>query len=298
MYVQIPLWERNLDVVLVECVIDDFLHSSRDSNLLFYKHPDANLEVHATLSKVAKGHSYRNVCVRKRLSVLSLLLADGLKDFHEELSNLLNISTIGNSNGDLDEFVAMVSRHIFEGLAKESAIQESNHGAVIRGNLSALIGDVFHFACNSVAFNIVANMDSARHKTHSIEEILQNALHGKAETCSQTCAHNTDSALGNLEKNEHYDNVKAPANNTYNVASQGLIDGFVACYILFLVVEVETSNGVIDVAEYEEKCRSHTNSVERNANQASQIDQIFLKDLLAKARHLENFSCPINTYEY
>ena len=296
MYVQIPLWERNLDVVLVECVIDDFLHSSRDSNLLFYKHPDANLEVHATLSKVAESNSYRNVRIRKRLPVLSFLLADGLKGFYEKLSNLLNISTIGNSNGNLDEFVAMVSRHILVGLAKESSIQESNHGAVIRGNLSALIGDVFHFACNSVAFNIVANMNSARHKTHSIEEVLQNALHGKAETCSQTCAHNTDSALGHLEKNEHYDNVKAPANNTYNVASQGLIYGFVACYILFLVVKVETPNGIIDITEDEVESRSHTNSIERNANQARLIDNIFPEDFLAKARHLENFSCPIYTY--
>ena len=189
-YVQISLWERYLDAILVQRVIYDFLDSSRDDELLFDKHPNADFQVDTALAKFAEGDCDWDIRVCQHLSVLSFLMAKRLQSLDDELTNLLDIGSISHSDRNPDEFVAVVSRHILEGLAEESAVQESNHAAVIRDDLCALIGDAFHFSCNSVTLNIVANMNSARHKADSIEEVLQDTLHGKAKTRSQTCAHN------------------------------------------------------------------------------------------------------------
>lgn len=297
-YVQISLWERYLDAVLVQRVIYDFLDSSRNDELLFDKHPNADFQVDTALSKLAEGDCDWDIRVCQHLSVLSFLMAKRLQSLDDELTNLLDIGSISHSDRNPDEFVAVVSRHILEGLAEESAVQESNHAAVIRDDLCALIGDALHFSCNSVTLNIVANMNSARHEADSIEEVLQDTLHGKAKTRSQTCAHNAYAISGNTEKNEHDDNVKAPAKNADDVAGQRLVDGFAASGILFPVVKVETSQSIVDIAENEVECRSHADSEERNANQIRLIDNVASENLSAKTRHLENLGRPIYADKY
>ena len=157
----VALWEGNLYAILVECVIDDLLDACRNGDFLLDKHPDANLEVNTTISEVAKGHAYRNVGVRKRLSCGIFFVTDGRECLDEKLPNLLHIGSIGNSDRHFDEFVAMVARHVLEVLAEECAIEESYDAAVDCGNLSALIGNALHSASNSVAFDVVAHMDAS-----------------------------------------------------------------------------------------------------------------------------------------
>lgn len=50
------LWERNLHVVGVQCVVDDFLRFGAGGELRFHQAPEGDVQVHAIVSELVEQH--------------------------------------------------------------------------------------------------------------------------------------------------------------------------------------------------------------------------------------------------
>ena len=253
----VALGEGNLNIVFVQSIVDDFLDAGCEGKFLLDEHPNAYLEVNAVVTKVSKGDADRDVSIRDGLTCCVLFLADWRDGFDEQLPYLLDIGSVSHTNGYLDEFVTVVPCHVLEVLAEKGTVEEGDDAAVVRKNLRTLIGDALHLSRNAVALDIVTHVDAPRHEADAIEEVLQNALHGETETSGETCTDDADAVLRHTEDDEYDDDVESPAKDSDDVACQCLVDGFVVVAVLLAVVEVETAQGIVDVAENKEEYRCH-----------------------------------------
>ena len=87
--VHILLWERNLDVVGVECVVCTFQNATAINGLSQHGHPRYNLERHGTVGQFFHHHRHTAGDVNAR-QLENVLL--------QELSHLFEVVAIGHAH--------------------------------------------------------------------------------------------------------------------------------------------------------------------------------------------------------
>ena len=127
------------------------------------------------------------------------LAGEWLQGCGEEAADVLDIGAVGYANGHTDEGVAVVARHVLEVTVEEGFVEERDDVAVERYDLRRLVGDALDFAYDAVALDEVAYTQAPRHERETVEEVLDEVLHGKTQTGGQTCRDDGDAALGHVE---------------------------------------------------------------------------------------------------
>ena len=192
----------------------------------------------------------------------------------------------------------MVARQVLEVLAEERLVEEGDDAAVGRDDLGALIGDALHLARDAVALDVVAHTQAARHQREAVEEVLDEVLHGEAQTRSQAGGDDGDAALGHIEQDEHRDGVEAPDDDGDDVAREGeVVHPFRRGHLL-AIGDVEAAQGVVEIAEDEPQGHHHAELEERHLDEVGLVDEILEENLHAKARHGEDLRRPVDADEH
>ena len=107
--VDIALWERNLNVISVERVVDALLYLCADGNLLLNKNPEGNVQVNAVVAEIVEDYTVSLVLCRADDVAAQIILLNLLFDtFHEQLAHFLYVCTVSHANRDFYKLVQMV----------------------------------------------------------------------------------------------------------------------------------------------------------------------------------------------
>ena len=191
----------------------------------------------------------------------------------------------------------MITRHILEILAEQGAVEEGYYRAIGRHYLGTLIGDALHLARYTITFYIVSYVHPACHQIDAIEEVLQYALHGKAQTRGQACAYDGNATLGDLQDGQGYQDICTPAQDGYHVAGKGDIEILSRGNNGAARVGIESAYRIIEETEHKPQSGHQTDTIEREANQIAGLDEICHEDFFADAGHLKYFGSPIETQQ-
>lgn len=119
----IALWEWNFDVVLVQRVVDA-LHDVADGiDLPDGVYPTKQVEVDAIVAKLREDHLYS----LQGIQVAMMHFHYGILD---ELGDVLHIGSIGHTEGNQREHVAVILGEVLVVLGEELGVGEGNHRTV------------------------------------------------------------------------------------------------------------------------------------------------------------------------
>ena len=285
-------------MVLVEGVVDGFLDACGECVLLLNEHPEADFEVDAALAEVGEGDGDGAFGLGQWQSGLALALAYRLDGLGEEAADLFDIGAVGHADGYLDEFVAVVAGEVLEVLAEEGLVEEGDDAAVECDDLCALVGDALDAARDAVALDVVAHAQSAGHKRETVEEVLDEVLHGEAETGCETCGDDADAGLGDMEDDNGHDEVDAPGEDSDDVARQGEALAIVVGMGEAAISEVETADGVVEVTEYEPQGGDLAYLEHGYLYEVGLVHEVVVEGLFAYAGQLEYLGCPVDADEH
>ena len=108
----ITLRERNLDVVLIQCVIDAAQYLTLHQRLFGDVNPAEELHVHAVVSKFCNngGQGFFTV------DIGTFQCPDSL---HHQIAHLLDVAAIGHTEANLRQLIAMIACQVLVVLGKQ-----------------------------------------------------------------------------------------------------------------------------------------------------------------------------------
>lgn len=165
---------------------------------------------------------------------------------------MLDVGSVADAHGELIELIAMVSCEVLKGFIEQCGVEEGDDATVQRDDLRALVGDGVHFTSDAVAFDVIAHAQTSCHERQSVDEVLDDVLHGETDTGGQTCRHDGDARFRYFQEDEDEDEEPAPYEDGDEVVRQSDVGVSVDDGMLHAVMLVNRFQSIADVAADEE----------------------------------------------
>ena len=174
----LALWEWNLYVVLVECIVDA-LHDLTIVHILGENiHPYQYLEGDATIVEAFQHY------------LDTLLVIDAVelvKRVDEYLFYFFYITTISYAHLQNIKLLTMIASHIFVVLREELCVLEGYHRTIGSLEHGGCIADAAYTSACAITDDIVAHLHTSHHQRNTIVDILQDDLGTETKTRRKTC---------------------------------------------------------------------------------------------------------------
>ena len=217
---QVALRERNLDAVVVQGIVDEFLGTRRIGVVLLHRDALEDGQVHAVVAEVVETHLDAEVRIHD-VAPVDILDQERLQRVLDDFPDGVHIDPVLDAHGDGDQLVGVVLREVLEVLVEQGRVREGHDGTVGGDDLGALVGDGIHPAADAFALDEIAHPEAAGHQLDAAEEVVQDILHCKTETGRETGADHLDGPRRDLQEDEHRDDVDSPQGNADDVLRQG-----------------------------------------------------------------------------
>ena len=278
-------------MVFVERVVYSFLHLSGHTKLLLYEHPVGHEQIDRVVAELVEHNAYGFLQIYYVASVCTLASLP-LDCRNEHLAYFFYIRAIGYAHRHLHHLVRVVFGDVFEVLAEERAVEEGYDASVCRKHLCALIGDAVHLATYAVTLYEVAHTHTSSHKRYAVEEVLEQVLHCKTNTCGQSCRYHGDGCRRYLEHLDGYDGIESPAADGYDVVGEREVWLAVDYYLRAVILMIERLDEIVEIAEHEELRAHHHQLQYRQLHHAGDIEEVELEYLPHRVGQVEHVGCP------
>ena len=191
--------------------------------------------------------------------------------------NLLHVGTVSNTEGDERKHIAVVLGQILVVLREELGVRESDDGTVDGFKHGACVADACHFSFDSVAFNPVADLNSACHEVDAVVEVFENILRCETDTGGETAhdvAHPFTSYVKDVEANDEPDSPNQHLNDilSHHFARSGILK-----VLAFEVKMQEVEADAVQVAEEEVELNDLNDAEDADA-EVRDIDEFLRED--------------------
>lgn len=115
----IGLWERNLNVMRIQCVIDHFAHFIENDNFFRHTHPARNIQIDAAFSKIHKENRDPTSLVNPSIAFVFELFDKLQYCINDYALCFMNICTLSYTNRQRCQFPAMIARKVFVVFSKK-----------------------------------------------------------------------------------------------------------------------------------------------------------------------------------
>ena len=194
----VALWEWDSDAILVQGVVDYFFgfvdvwDLLRSQNVLFYG------DVDRAITKVA--HPYIDAVLRLHdVAAEGVFRTHDLHGVFKHFAHTLYIGAVSHSDNDFEELVGIAFGQVGEVFGEQVGVEERYGGVVDRIHLGGLVVDAGHPASDAVAFNPVANLQSARHELDAIDEVVDDVFEGETDTSGEATCDNAQRSGGDMQ---------------------------------------------------------------------------------------------------